>query len=76
MQLKKNTKNDGWWWRCSPKMCQKTESIRTGTFFFENRIWLWEVLLLIFNFAFEYLNVTTRQLVGVSLSTICNYVTW
>jgi hypothetical protein len=44
-----------------------------ATFFFENRIRLWEVLLLIFNFAFEFLNVTTRQLVGVSLSTITVY---
>jgi hypothetical protein len=33
MDLKKNNKTNGWWWRCSPKGCQKTKSIRLGTFF-------------------------------------------
>ena len=74
MSLRKVKKTDGWWWRCSPKNCQKTKSIRAGTFFFESKIHLWEVLLLIFNFAFEFLNTTTRNLVGtVSTHTIGNY---
>ena len=70
MDLKKSKKTDGWWWRCSPKGCQKTKSLRAGTFFFENKIQLWQVLILIFNFAFEFLNTTVAQLVGVSAHTI------
>jgi hypothetical protein len=58
MDLNKNNKTNGWWWRCSPKGCQKTKSIRLGTFFFENKIQLWQVLILIFNFACEFLNIT------------------
>ena len=73
MDLKKSKKTDGWWWRCSPKGCQKTKSLRAGTFFFENKIQLWQVLILIFNFAFEFLNTTVAQLVGVSAHTIAAY---
>jgi hypothetical protein len=73
MDLKKNNKTNGWWWRCSPKGCQKTKSIRLGTFFFENKIQLWQVLILIFNFAFEFLNTKVSQLVGVSADTIAAY---
>jgi hypothetical protein len=45
--LKKVNKTDGWYWRCSTKGCQKTVSIRAGTFFFESKILIWEILLLI-----------------------------
>ena len=48
MTLKPVPKTDGWWWRCSPKSCQKTNSIRAGTFFFKSKILLWQLLLLIF----------------------------
>ena len=73
MTIRKSPKIDGWWWRCAPKGCQKTKSIRTGTFFFENRLQLFQVLLIIFNFAFEFLNTTINQLVGVSANTIAAY---
>ena len=74
MTLKPVPKTDGWWWRCSPKSCQKTKSIRAGTFFFESKILLWKVLLLIFNFGFEFLNTTTQVLMGtVSSHTIAAY---
>ena len=74
MNLKKNmAKADGFWWRCAPKACQKSKSFRAGTFFFENRLPLWQVLLLIFNFAFEFLNSTVNQLIGVSSVTIAAY---
>jgi transposase-like protein len=73
LEIKPANNSDGWWWRCNAKGCQKSKSIRTGTFFFENRIKLWEVLLIIFNFAFEFLNTTTNQLVGVSSNTIMHY---
>ena len=36
MDLKKSKKTDGWWWRCSQKECQKTKSLRAGTFFYNN----------------------------------------
>jgi hypothetical protein len=68
MLLKRNKRADGWWWRCAPKGCQKAESVRNGTFFHEGKIALWEVLLLIFDFAFEFLNTTTRQILGFSVS--------
>jgi hypothetical protein len=72
--LKKVKKTDGWYWRCSTKGCQKTESIRAGTFFFESKIFIWEILLVIFNFAFEFLNTTTHNLVRtVSAHTIAAY---
>ena len=58
MAIRKSSITDGWWWRCSPKGCQKTKSIRAGTFFFENKLQLFQVLLLVFNFAFEFLNTT------------------
>ena len=35
--LKKVKKTDGWYWLCSTKGCQKTESIRAGTFFLKAR---------------------------------------
>ena len=73
MTIKKSPKTDGWCWRCSPKGCQKTKSIRAGTFFFENRLKLFQILLLVFNFAFEFLNTTINQLVGVSTVTIGAY---
>ena len=38
LTLKRNTKTDGWWWRCSTKGCQQTKSIRLGTFFNESRL--------------------------------------
>ncbi len=38
--------------------------------FFENKIQLWQVLVLIFYFAFEFLNTTVSQLVGVSDVTV------
>ena len=31
---------------------------------------------MIINFAFEYLNTTTRQLVGISVQTVSNYKKW
>ena len=62
MELKKVKRADGWWWRCGQKGCQKSESIRKGTFFYDGKIKIWVVLLMIFNFAFESLNTTTRQL--------------
>ena len=37
MTIKKSPKTDGWCWRCSPKGCQKTKSIRAGTFFLRNK---------------------------------------
>ena len=46
MDLKKNNKTNGWWWRCAPKGCQKTKSVRVGTFFFVDKIQLWQVLVL------------------------------
>ena len=74
MSIRKSKKAiDGWWWRCSPKGCQKSQSIRIGTFFNENRLQLWHVLILIFNFAFEFLNTTVSQLVNVSAQTISGY---
>jgi hypothetical protein len=38
---KKVKKFDGWWWRYQPKGFQKTNSIRVGTIFFENKIEFW-----------------------------------
>ena len=50
------------------KACQKSQSIRIGTFFNENR--QTPTLVLIFNFAFEFLNTTVSQLANVSAQTI------
>ena len=76
MELKKVKRADGWWWRCGQKGCQTSESIRKGTIFYDGKIKIWVVLLMIFNFAFEYLNTTTRQLVGISVQTVSNYKKW
>ena len=73
MTLKPNTKTDGWWWRCAVRGCQKTKSLRTDTFFFENKLDLFLIFLIIMNFAFEFLNTTIHQLVGVCENTISSY---
>ena len=74
MKLKKvNGTTDGWYWRCQPKECQKSKSIRIGTFFLEIKLFLWQVLLLIFNFGFEFLNTTTQVLMNVSVQTVADY---
>ena len=70
MQLKKSKKDaDGWRWRCSPKGCQKVQSIRRGTFFLESRIKIWELLAIILSFAIEFLNTAIRHLMGFAIST-------
>jgi transposase-like protein len=73
LTLKKNTKTDGWWWRCSTKGCQQTKSIRLGTFFNESRLAITQVLLLVLNFAFEFLNTTMYQISGIAVHTVAAY---
>ena len=35
MRLRPNKRlTDGWWWKCPVRECQKSKSVRTGTFFF------------------------------------------
>ena len=73
LTLKRNTKTDGWWWRCSTKGCQQTKSIRLGTFFNESRLAITQVLLLVLNFAFEFLNTTMYQISGIAVHTVAAY---
>ena len=39
MRLRPNKRlTDGWWWKCPVREFQKSKSVRTGTFFFENKL--------------------------------------
>ena len=54
------------------KVVKKPRASELGHFF-ENRLQLFQVLLIIFNFAFEFLYTAINQLVGVSANTIAAY---
>ena len=64
---------DGYAWRCKKTGCQTFKSIRHETFFYETRIKIWKIFLIIFNWAYENIGTRSSQLIDVSTNTVSNY---